>query len=279
MATKDIIHEVNAVDKDFGIAIMYVGEEDSGTVTVSATDSDITFQHGVVGSEAVDSTIDSGGDDAGVIDMSDANANTCGKVVDLINASTNWKAMLIGSMRADLSLDFLETLSETQAKVNADRSVLVNYWGGIAIERTTATAYRTTGTTAKAIGIVLSNLDLQGNHNGGRRQILSLAEFTATNGGTTEVNTCDVYKVDDLTGVETNIFSKALGSDPAAVIIDDDDFGELLLAVEPGYGMLIRLDADAATTSATLTAPRVMIVGGYEAMASGSRQKWYMADQ
>lgn len=276
---KDIVHEVNAVDKDFGIAIKYVGEEDSGTVTVSSTDSDITFQHGVVGSEAVDATIDSGGDDEGVIDMSDSGANTVGEVVDLINLSPNWTAMLIGSMRDDLSVDFLETLSETQAKINADRSVLVNYWGGIAIERTTTTAYRTAGTSAKAIGILYGNLDLDGNHNGGRRNIIQFVELTATNGGTSEVNTCDIYKVDDTTGVETLIFSKILGSDPAAVAIDDADFGDLLITPGPGYGILVRLDADAATTSATLTAPRLMVSGAFEDVPSGAFRKWYEADQ
>lgn len=278
LGQSDIHQTIAAVDKDFGIAVRYVGDEESGTVIVSATDSDMTFQHGDIGSEAVDATIDSGGDDAGIIDMSDSSGMTMGEVVDLINASANWEAMLIGSMRADIATDALETLSEAQAKVHADKSVLINFWGGIAIERTTATKYRTAGTSALAIGLILSNKDLDGNLNFGRRNVLAFAELSCTNGGTTEVNTIDVYKVDDKTGVETLIFSKPLGDDPSAVIIDDADFGDLLMSVDPGYGILVRLDADAATTSATLTAPTFFIVGSYLPVSGGANARWYQSE-
>ena len=88
-------------DAPIALAIRYVGSEDSATVTVSS--GDITFQHGDLASEAVDGTIDSGANDDGVIDVSDANANTMGEVVDLINASANWEAKLVDDLRADAS--------------------------------------------------------------------------------------------------------------------------------------------------------------------------------
>lgn len=269
-------HSVLAVDKDYGIAIKYVGPQASGTVTVDATDSDITFQHGVAGSEVVDGTIDSGGDDAGVIDHSDANANTMGEVVDIINASPNWKAMLIGCKRADVSVDALETLAETQAKINADHSVQVNFWGGIAVERTTATAYKTS-TTAMAIGLLLSGKDLDGNDNSGRENVLASVTFSWTNGATTEVNSCFVYEVSDDTGAERLIYSKVLGDDPSAVVIDDDDFGDLLVAVEPGNGILVRADSDGDTTNATLTACAMQMVGGFRKRGVGGK-KWFKSD-
>lgn len=273
---------IAAVDKDYGIAIRYIGEEESGTVTVSATDSDITLQHGVLSSEAVDATVDSGdwsgaSSDPGVIDMSDSSGMTMGEVVDLINDSANWFAMLIGCMRADLGTDALETLSETQARVSADKAIAVNYWGGIAIERTTVTVY---ATNKKAMGFLLSNKNLDWNHNAARRNVLASATISFTNAGTGgETNSILVYEVHDLTGAERLVYSKALGDDPSAVVIDDDDFGELLIGVEPGNGMLIRCDATAGV-SATLTSPTVSIVGGWQTIPGEAafRSRSYVAD-
>ena len=88
-------------DTDIGLVVKYVGSEDSATVTVAS--GDITFQHGDLASEAVDATIDSGTDDEGVIDVSDANANTFGEVVGLINASPNWEAKVVDALNAELT--------------------------------------------------------------------------------------------------------------------------------------------------------------------------------
>jgi len=105
-------------DTDIGLIVKYIGSQASGTVTVTVTTGDITFKHGVLASEVVDPTIDSGGDDDGVIDVSDANANTFGEVVDLINASPNWEAFLVDALRADASTPGqLLTKSATQAKL------------------------------------------------------------------------------------------------------------------------------------------------------------------
>ena len=98
-------------DADVHAIVRYVGSEDSAQVTVAS--GDLTFQHGDLASEAVDDTIDSGGDDPGVIDVSDANANSMGEVIDLINASANWEARIMGCLRADASAGWLLDRSET----------------------------------------------------------------------------------------------------------------------------------------------------------------------
>lgn len=109
----------NTVTKTVPVmTVQYVGAQASGTVTVTVTTGDVTFQHGVLASEVVDTTINSD-DDPGVIDVSDAAANTMGGVVDLINGSANWRAILHGCRRADASAGLLFTRSETQAKVAA----------------------------------------------------------------------------------------------------------------------------------------------------------------
>ena len=99
---KQPIAQLVADDGDVALKVRYVGSQPSATVAVSSA-GDITFKHGVAGAEVVDPTIDSGGDDDGVIDVSDATANTFGEVVDLINASPNWEAYLVGVLRADNS--------------------------------------------------------------------------------------------------------------------------------------------------------------------------------
>lgn len=271
---------VSAVDTDYGIAVKYLGTA-AATVEVMVTTGDMKFRVATV----LDPNIDSDGNDDGVIDVSETPANNMGKVVDLINDATDWSAMLIGCKRADVSAVALATANDGgggtgyDVKLNVDSSTAVQYWGGRAFLRLTVTAYKTS-TTAKAMGFLLSNKNLDWNHNASRRNILSSATFSATNAGTTEVNSIFVYEVDDLTGAERLIYSKALGSDPSAVLIDDDDFGELLLGVEPGNGLLVRLDADAATTSATLTAPTVSIFGGYQIIPGEAavRARSYVAD-
>ena len=112
-------HFASGADEDVcpGFIVQYVGDEDSGTVSVAS--NDITFQHGDLASEAVDDTIDSGGDDPGVIDVSDTEANTAKKVEDLINASPNWRCRMTGCLPDDATATLLLTRAETQAKVAA----------------------------------------------------------------------------------------------------------------------------------------------------------------
>jgi len=114
-------------DEPVGIVVMYVGDEASATVTVGAG-GDITFKHGDLAAEAVDDTIDSGGNDDGVIDVSDSGADTMGEVVDLINASANWKAYLKDAIRADSSnadTGSLLQMAETTLTPNSTETDLV----------------------------------------------------------------------------------------------------------------------------------------------------------
>lgn len=111
----------SGADEDVGpgLIVQYIGSEASGTVEVSSA-GDITFKHGDLASEAVDATIDSGGDDDGVIDVSDTNADTAKEVEDLINASPNWRARLTGFLPDDnmnSSTGTLITRTAAQAKV------------------------------------------------------------------------------------------------------------------------------------------------------------------
>lgn len=123
-------------DTPVGIVVKYVGSEVSATITVSSS-GDITFKHGALASEAVDSTIDSGTDDAGVIDVSDSSANTFGKIVDMINNSSNWEAYLKDGLRADnsnnstgsllLRTETTLTPNVTETSLFVDTSKMLNF--------------------------------------------------------------------------------------------------------------------------------------------------------
>lgn len=100
------------------ILIRYVGSSPAGgTVTVDAATGDITLKTGPVGSSTADLTTECpvSGALGGIIDVSDAACNTFGEVVDAINASPNWLAVLQDVVRSDTSVNTLNTLAETSA--------------------------------------------------------------------------------------------------------------------------------------------------------------------
>ena len=70
------------------IGIRYIGDEESGLVTIAATTNDFTFEHGDLSSEAVDGTVGA----AGVLNISDAAYSALDEVLRAINVSPNWEA-------------------------------------------------------------------------------------------------------------------------------------------------------------------------------------------
>lgn len=91
-------------DQSVGMVVTYIGSEASATITVDATG--ITFKHGDAASEAVDSGIGA----SGVV--ADATYTTMGAMVDAINISSNWRAELVDTLRADSSANTIKALSE-----------------------------------------------------------------------------------------------------------------------------------------------------------------------
>lgn len=110
----------SGVTSYYPILIRYVGSDPAGgTVTVDASTGDITLKTGYVGSSTADLTTECpvATGLGGVIDVSDAACNTFGAVVDAINASANWRAVIQDGRRSDTSINTLYTLSETSASV------------------------------------------------------------------------------------------------------------------------------------------------------------------
>ena len=108
---RSVVENTSAVDGDIAIVVRYVGASCSGASTVAvAAGGDISF----VACGSADTTVNT----TGTIDCSTppAGNDTLGEVVDLINASSNWRAVLLDGLRSDSSDNTLATLVAADAK-------------------------------------------------------------------------------------------------------------------------------------------------------------------
>ena len=102
---------------DVAMRIKYVGSQEAATVEVEAVWRDLVFQHGDVGATSSDYGVEG----TGTIDV---DALTVGEVVDIINATDNWRAVMVDSLRTDsTNFAFVEQLP-TDAKVPGGLTLL-----------------------------------------------------------------------------------------------------------------------------------------------------------
>jgi len=78
------------------LRIKYIGAQASGIIDIAAA-GDITFKHGALSSEVVDTDTDLDAGAVGLIDM-DADVTDYHSLVRRINTSTNWVAWLVGAL-------------------------------------------------------------------------------------------------------------------------------------------------------------------------------------
>jgi len=112
--------------------LKYVGTENSATVAVAAG-GDMTFEV----SAAADTTVNT----TGSIDLSTpaAAVDTYGELVDIINASANWTAVLVDVLRSDLTDNTLYTQTTVQCTkaegvpLYLDSAVAASYHAGRAL--------------------------------------------------------------------------------------------------------------------------------------------------
>lgn len=236
LASKKVSRSV-VDDLDIGLVVRYKGTEASATVEVASTTGDITFKHGALGAEAVDSTIDSGGNDDGVIDVSDAAADTMGEVVDLINASPNWEAYLVDCLRTDDSRTLLLTLAATQAnktlvpqgvRLYKDASQNDNFDLSVAIMNRAFPDGFTK--TEKAINVV--------------KGIVSNNTFGS---GTNKIQ---VYEINPITKTETKVYERAGAATTVTQSLASTD---LTISSDQGNYLLVRMVSSAAAATGLLT--------------------------
>jgi hypothetical protein len=240
--------EFKSDDLDLGLKVRYVGSSASATVTVSSA-GDITFKQGVAGSEVVDATIDSGDatgatSDEGVIDVSDDSSMTFGEVVDLINASANWEAYLVGVLRADsadASTGSLLARSETTISQN----------GEVPLYKDTSKVLNLTIRVGRRINVNGSEA----------KSAAEIYEIVSTNTFGSGTSKYQIYLIDEETKTETKLFEKATA---ATGVEGSEDFvvnGRGSLGTQKqGQHLLVRLIGSAVCTG------NIMVIG---ATASG----------
>lgn len=224
---RQVAKTVIADDSQVSFVVCYIGSEASATITVAS--SDITFKHGDLGAEAVDPTIDSGGDDDGVIDVSDANANTMGEVVDLINASPNWRAYLVTALRADASAGTYVDFTERTLVPFVDSNLLSDSSGALDYSIRIGSRENTVG-----------NEDLSA------AEVYSITSKNTYSSGT---NFIYVYEIDEVKKTETLIFARTGGATTVEQTLDLVTSGRGGLASSKvGTHLLVRMKGSAACT-------------------------------
>jgi hypothetical protein len=224
-------------DTDVAFTVRYIGAQASATVT--SVSSDITFQHGALAAEAVDATIDSGGDDPGVIDVSDANANTIGEVVGLINASANWEAKMVDCQAAQASAaNFLDlgeyTLTPNTEFVNILKDTSGNLtlgklcsYRGIEVHRGNSIGTPFASETGK---------------------IVTLNKVVSTNTFGSGTSIITIVDIDLATGTEVTLYTRAGGATTVEQSLDFyADVGGLS-ALDVGHALLVLMTGSAACT-------------------------------
>jgi len=189
-------------DEPVVMRIKYIGSEASGTVQVAASTSDMLFKHGDLSSEVADTTIKIGST-AGTIDVSDAAANTVGEIVDHINSSDNWEAVVIDALRSDTSTaKFL-----TAAAASANTSFDVN-------SDTSAALYLT-------VSLQNAGLPSTGDDDSGQKN--NIVEIMSKNTFGSGTSTISVHSCTGTT--ETQVYTKAGGATTTEQTIDFDTIG------------------------------------------------------
>lgn len=219
------------------LEIEYIGDEDSGVVTVES-DGNLTMKHGDLASEAADTTIQlpaTTAGTAGVIDVSDASANTLGEVVDHINASANWRARIVDGLRTDSANDTF--LAAAEASASGTSPLTVYFDTDVALH------------TSKML--TLATLDDPGADIRAIHRLYNANGYSTYGSGT---STFQVYSViTDQFGVvisETPIWSEAAGATATAKDFSIDDGSSIKPANrELGYRLLVRIANSALMAS------------------------------
>jgi hypothetical protein len=241
LAKNRVVH--NVVDADPVMNIKYVGSEESGKVAIVAAAEEFVFTHGDLGSEAADDTIEVGSTE-GSIDVSEAEANTLGEIVDIINESPNWEARLIGGLRSDtVENDGTSHKAAAAAQAKTDAGITVLNDTNVALIMT-AGAFE--GAYQNKIGGECVDVD-ESNYVHSLVRVVSNGTY-----GSGDL-TISVYQVDEGTNTETLVASWA----GAATTVEQskDLFAELGgLTADRGKILKVRMTGSAALTAGFIEA-------------------------
>lgn len=259
---------IATISTDTAMLVYHIGTaaEPSGKVAVAAN-GDMTFTVGAFGAEAADTTFECpvSGALGGIIDVSDTACDTMGEVADVINASTYWRAALVGVLRSDSSDDKLVTIAATDA--NSRDGLALKSDDAVSFVNSIALIPNVNGGSAPSIQQWLggngSNRKFTPNPWKGSRTKLVLDTATTTYGSGT--STFNVYSVKQTynpangkgTEVATLIYTKAGGATTVASV---NDFTTAAIAplTGPDEKLIVRITNSAAMSAAVHIATGIM---------------------
>jgi len=266
--------QITAVNTDPAMYVSYFGPQVYAEVVVDAG-GDIEFEHGASSSaEVADDSLGLpiADETTGIIDVSDAEANTYGEIFDYINTKANWQCRLGAVRRADISNDSMLLKAETECVRGTEVSLLRD--GDTATQTVTWTmGVRLTANKA------FQSPWLESGECVGIDAIQATVTFTVGTGtgyddGEGALNGCRiiVYAVNDYKGTQRRLYySPTTLTSNTLKSLTTTDFGGQSLIGNPGEDLLVLVQNSGSTGVPTkLTAPTIF-VSGFRVLGGASR--------
>jgi hypothetical protein len=234
-----------------GMLIKYIGTGSAATVEIDAGTGDIELEVADVADNLnVDTSSVCAGGTAGSLDVSDAQCDTFGEVVDLINASTHWRAVLVSALRSDSTNNTMTVLAESQATRTDGLTLFIDS----AVSDWAGNALVPTGCLTNIRCYMTPQGKLLENPFGGKK--VSLRFFQ----GLSTFDTSSLFKVysvkvsNKAAGAETvtTLFSASTGASTVNAVAQ-----ALVNAAIPGRPhekMIVRIESTAATSAFSIQA-------------------------
>jgi hypothetical protein len=255
---------ITALDTNEALLVKFAGANKFAKLAVDATTGDLTFTQddtdGTTASTELECPVS--GALGGIIDVSHADCDTLGEVLDVINKSASWRAVLLGALAADSSNNTLFTQAATQDVQKAEGLILkgestVTFEVSIALTQFKSAADYFGGSSTPGLALVPFKNPFQD-----YQASLEFGTFTSTYGSGT--STIDVYSVvgtfkadRTYTEVATKVYSVAGGATTVAKVLKVfTDFGPYGVFAEKGAKLVVKLD-----NSAAMTSPSVVVSG------------------
>lgn len=191
-----------AEDGDTAMFCKYIGTSACASIAIDAGTGDLTFTDGTCGAESATDTFECpvAAPLGGVIDVSNAACNTMGEVVDIVNASTDWRCQLFEALRTDTSVDALATIAATQA--TGIGGLALNVDSSVALTQTISIT--PPGINFSHLSLGPTSTSFKTNPYANSQAVLTAAQSLATyGGGTSLVSVIAVDRIFGASGSET----------------------------------------------------------------------------
>lgn len=240
---QSLFSAVAADDTDVIMVVKYIGDQSvAATFRVNAN----TFIFTRAG--AADTAIDTGalcGAVAGTLDLTDAQCDTVGEAVDIINASTNWRAVPLDALRADVLTAGITLSAAAQNAKNPDGAFV--YWdtSGAFIHARALVSCRVASCLMPGLG-----LNVNRNPYDGTYTILQNFNVRSTYGaGTSTINIYGVVPSETGAGETATLLWTAAGGATTAYAALGSTQWPIGLVGPPNAKVIVRLDNSAAAAS------------------------------